>query len=43
MQNWEDEIGCDNEDNKHFPELQFLNNHLEQLVNRRNNCMFLLI
>lgn len=41
--NWEDAFGCESEDtNKHFPELHFLNNRLEQLVNQKNNCVFLL-
>lgn len=38
--NWEGAFGCESEDtNKHFPELHFLNNRLEQLVNQKNNYL----
>lgn len=41
---WEDEFSSENMDakNKCPPDLHFLNNRLEQLVNQKNNCMFVL-
>ncbi|VVC29075.1 Rho GTPase-activating protein domain,Rho GTPase activation protein [Cinara cedri] len=38
--NWENKFGCENENaDKNFPDLHFLNNRLEQLANQKNNYL----
>lgn len=39
----EDELGCANKNDKHYPDIHFLNNRLELLINQKNHCKFLQI
>lgn len=39
----EDEFGCVNKNDHYYPELHFLNNRLELLINQKNHCKILQI